>query len=100
MPSQETEVRTLTGPVDLSDDVYDDVGVVSCWFFIQNTGGVTLRFREGGSEPALDAGGHILAVGDGVVVLVLRQRSFWVWPPTGAGELTISAGAPAPTRDA
>ena len=99
MPIQETEVRTLTGPVDLSDDVYDDVGV-SCWFFIQNTGESTLRFREGGTTPGLADGGHLLGVGDGVVILAYRSRPFWVWPPTGDGELTISPGAAAPVRDA
>ena len=101
MPIQETAIRTLAAvPVNLADDVIDDVSVSSCWYFVQNTGESEIRFRETTAAPALMDKGHRLGVGDGAVVLVLRSQPFWLWSPTGTGELTISPGAAAPVRDA
>ena len=93
----ETEVRILSRPIDLSADVSELVGSGE-WFFVQNTGHTEIRFRETAASPALGDKGHVLGAGDGVVLLV--SRSFWIWPPTGSGEITISDGAPMPTRGA
>ena len=92
----ETEIRVLSGPVNLF--VADPDIPTGRWIFIENTGTSQLRYRETAAIPALTDRGHNLDVGDGVVLLVFR--SFWVWPPTGSGEITISDGAPMPTRGA
>ena len=95
----ETAVTTLAStPVDVHDSVDPDAGLTGAWRTVENTGTNTLRYRETTAAPALTDKGHSLTAGDIVVVLV--TRAFWVWAPDGAGEITVSAGAPAPVRDA
>ena len=95
----ETEITTLaTTPFNVHDSVDPDVGLVGQWRTIENTGSTALRYRETTAAPALTDGGHALGTGDVVVVLVTRP--FWIWASDGAGEITVSAGAPSPVRDA
>ena len=94
-----TEIRTLgAAPANLSADVNADVSVTSCWFAIQNLGASEIRFKEGGASPAADDLGHTLGAGDLVVLLVLKQRDFWLWTPTAGATYAISPGGPAPVR--
>ena len=92
----ETEIRVLSGPVNLF--VADLDRPTGRWLFVENSGSSAIRYRETAASPALTDKGHNLEVGDGVVLLVYRP--LWVWPPTGAGEVTISDAAPAPSREA
>ena len=95
----ETEITTLgSTPVDLHDGVNPDTFSSGAWRAVENSGNTALRYRETTAAPALTDKGHALGAGDVVVVLV--TRAFWVWAPDGAGEITVSAGAPAPVRDA
>ena len=95
----ETEITTLaTTPFNVHDSVNPDVGLVGQWRTVENTGTTAIRYRETTAAPALTDKGHALGAGDVVVVLV--TRAFWVWSPAASGEITVSAGAPAPVRTA
>ena len=94
-----TEIRTLgAAPVNLSGDVDADVSVVSSWLAVQNLGASEIRFKEGGASPAQDDMGHMLGVGDLVVLLVLKQVDFWLWTPSASATYALSPGGPAPVR--
>ena len=95
----ETEIMTLgTTPVDVHDSVDPDAGLTGAWRTVENTGTTALRYRETTAAPALTDKGHALGAGDVVVVLIVQ--AFWVWSPAASGEITVSAGAPSPVRDA
>ena len=95
----ETEITTLAAtPFNVHDSVNPDVGLVGEWRTIENTGATALRYRETTAAPALTDKGHALGAGDVVVALV--TRALWIWSPTSVGEISVSAGAPAPVRDA
>ena len=71
--------------------------------FIQCIAG-SAKWRESDAAPASDAEGHLLGLGDGVVVSVTRRarggRGFWIWRGTVGTKIAISPAAPSPTRDA
>lgn len=65
--------------------------------FLQTIEG-SAKFREGGTEPAADADGHLLGAGDGVVVTIARGRSFWIWGGADA-RIAVSPAGASPTRE-
>ena len=96
----ETTVQPLaSSPVDLATLVNSPVGAVGEWVYCENTGSDDLKFKEGGTEPALTDKGHSLGTGDAVVLLI-ASRPLWLWSPAADGEATLSDAAPAPARGA
>ena len=105
-PLDLTENQTLlpwppdvpTYPADASIVTY-----ASREIFIQCIAG-SARWRESDAVPASGAPGHILGLGDGVVVTLTRRersgRGFWLWRATAGTTVAISPAAGAPTRDA
>ena len=71
--------------------------------FIQTIAG-SAKWRESDAEPASDAEGHLLGLGDGVVASITRRarsgRGFWIWRGTVGTKIAISPAAPSPSRDA
>ena len=71
--------------------------------FIQTVLG-SAKWRESDAAPASDDPGHILGLGDGVVVTLTRRarsvRGFWIWPGMTGTQIAVSPAAPVPARDA
>ena len=99
------DTKTLALPAGMAVNLAADPDVVagrtltetSAWCFIQNTGQATVYWRETSARPSASERGHVLSVGAGVVILLVGP--FWLWAPEG-GHVTVSDGAPTPTRGA
>ena len=88
------------GPVDLVADTdiaaaISAAGATGARVFMQNIGddGEVIRYAEQTAEPALDARGHILQPGDGLVLVLLSTEHGWLWTAAVAAKVAIS---PAP----
>lgn len=100
MLPQETQVLDMGAvPLDLSGNSRLQSSLDVAYMFVENTGTTEIRFRETTDMPALTDAGHILETRDSTIVAVSRNRPFWIWAPSGAGELAISDGAPLPARE-
>ena len=81
----------------------DVVDYSSREIFVQTIAG-SAKWRESDAAPAATDPGHILGLGDGVVVTLTRRersgRGFWLWRATAGTTVAISPAAGAPTRDA
>ena len=113
-PPFETFILALPGPVDLTANATilpaapdltplqtaprdaDSYGTREV--FCQCVAG-SARWRETAAEPAADAAGHMLGLGDGVIVAVAHGRPFWFWPAADGTQLAISPASGAPTRE-
>ena len=99
--------RILPWPPDVGAHVTPEAESISPYarreIFIQSIAG-SAKWRESDAAPASDADGHILGLGDGVVVEIARRgqsgRGFWIWRGEAGTKIAISPAAPAPSRDA
>ena len=105
--SFETKSITLSAPVNLVEDpdivaanppVDPLVSSALVWAFVQNTGAAPVYWREAPGAPQENERAHRLAPDAGIVVL-LTPPAFWLWAPDPAAEVTVSPGAPMPTRE-
>ena len=92
-------IDLAAGPVDLvaRTDIAAAIaagGASGARVFMQNIGedDEVIRYAEQTAEPALDARGHILQPGDGLVLDLAPSApgSAWVWAPGSAGEIAVS----------
>ena len=83
------------GPIDEDDYSTREV-------FIQCIAG-SANWREARAQPATDSDGHLLQLGDGVIVTLTRRaraaHGFWVWGATAGTRIAISPAAGAPVRE-
>lgn len=66
--------------------------------FVQCIAG-SARWREVTAEPEAGADGHILGLGDGVILTVTRGRPVWFWGGSADTKVAVSAAAGAPVRE-
>ncbi len=89
-------IDLAAGPVNLvaDTDIAAAISAAGARVFLQNVGGdgEVIRYAEQSAEPALDARGHILQPGDGLVLDLAPSApgSAWVWAPGSAGEIAVS----------
>ena len=89
-------------PINLAADAdlaLTELGISQAWAAVQNVSTRLARFAEVEIAPAGTAAdvGHVLAGGDGVVLLLTWSRPFWIWSASGA-TVAVSEGAAAPVR--
>ena len=98
----ETRSIQLTAAVDLAAEqdlaVYMAAHSGYAWAFVHNTGPTVAYWRETADTPAAGDTGHPLEPGAAIVALVVQDSPFWLWSPSPGAELTVSPGAPMPTR--
>lgn len=93
-------IDVTSGPADLIADTDISAAITAAGtdglgVFLQNVGTSTIRYQEGGTEPATSAKGHCLGVKDG---FELRFKdgdpaTAWVWTAATVGCVAVSCGS-------